>query len=149
MNSGGQVLAQVMVGRSERLMRLVPAEACVGSCLKVSSLQMRGRFVQDPSEPGQCTVDGEAFNVAAARVVVTDQTGSRVSGASVEGRFLDDYWTNRAVSGQTNGNGVVSFAHRSICGVGAMAFLVEDVTKAGFAFDRTVGVVTDWVIPQA
>jgi hypothetical protein len=30
-----------------------------------------------------------------------------------------------------------------------MAFLVEDVTKSTFAFDRTVGVVTDWVIPQA
>jgi probable HAF family extracellular repeat protein len=148
-NSAGQVLAQVMVGRSVRLMRLVPATGCVGPCIKVSSLQMKGRFVQDPSEPGQCTLDGEAFNVAIARVVVTDQSGARVAGAVVEGRFLDDYWTNRPVSGQTNAQGVARLGHRSICGVGAMAFLVEDVTKPTFAFDRTVGVVTDWVIPQA
>ena len=59
MNSAGQILAQVMIGRSPRLMRLVPAQACATVCMKVNTLQITGEFIDDPNDPGHCTPDAQ------------------------------------------------------------------------------------------
>jgi hypothetical protein len=148
MNSSGRILTKVMIGRSQRLMKLVPASPCGANCIKVSKLPMRGKFVQDPNDPGSCAPDGNAFNLTQAKVTVTDQNGAKLGGVLVSGRFLDDYWTDKPVSGTTDALGLVSFTHKGFCGVGAVAFLVDRATKGARVFDRTVGVVTNWVIPQ-
>ena len=64
------------------------------------------------------------------------------------GRFLDDYWTNAPVSATTNGQGIVSFNRSGLCGVGAIAFLADNAVKSRRVFDRTVGIVVGWAIPQ-
>jgi hypothetical protein len=147
MNTSGQILAQVMVGRAVRLMRLVPATACLTSCVRVSAMLMKAKFVQDPNDPGHCYENGVAYNKANVKLMVTSETGAKLSGVLVSGRFLDDYWTNKRVSA-TTGNGAVSFTTKGPCGVGAVAFLVDTATKGTLIFDRTVGVVTGWAIPQ-
>ncbi|MGH9242849.1 MAG: hypothetical protein ACRD29_00710 [Acidimicrobiales bacterium] len=148
MNESGEILAEIMVGRSTRLMRMVPATDCATSCIEVAALQMRSRFVEDPSDPGSCTPDGEAYNLSRVKVTVTSETGAPLSGVLVEGRFLDDYWTSTPVSRRTNSEGVASFRTQGPCGVGAVAFLVESARKRALVFDRTEGVLTNWVIPQ-
>jgi hypothetical protein len=147
MNASGTILARVMIGRSERLMKLVPAGGCGANCVEVGKLAMRGKFVQDPNDPGSCAPDGNAFNLSQAKVTITDENGVKLGGAQVSGRFLDDYWTDKPMSGTTDAQGLVTFSHKGHCGVGAVAFLVDRVTKAQRVFDRTVGVVTSWVIP--
>lgn len=147
MNGSGQILTQVMVGRSVRLMRLSPGATCDANCIRVAAMQVRGDFVEDPSDPGSCSPDLDAYNRAQVKLRVTSETGARLGGVVVSGRFLDDYWTNAPVSGTTNANGVVSFRNQGPCGVGAVAFLVDTATKGTLTFDRTVGVVTGWVIP--
>jgi probable HAF family extracellular repeat protein len=148
MDSSGRILTQVMIGRSQRLMKLVPANPCGANCLKVSKLAMQGKFVQDPNDPGSCAPNGNAFNLTQAKVTVTNKNGVKLGGVQVSGRFLDDYWTNKPVSGTTDAQGIVKFTNKGPCGVGAVAFLVDKATKGVRAFDRTVGVVTNWVIPQ-
>jgi len=148
MNNSGQILTLVMIGRSQRLMKLTPASACGSNCLKVSKLPMDGKFVQDPNDPGQCYPDGNMYNLARARVTVTSETGAKLGGVVVRGRFLDDYWTNKPVTGTTDSQGIVKFTNKGLCGVGAIAFLVDKATKGTRVFDRTTGVVTNWVIPQ-
>jgi len=148
MNSAGQILAQVMIGQSKRLVRLTPAQACATGCIRVSSLLVRARFVQDPQHPGQCYQGGNAYNEARLNLTVTDEAGARLSGVLVRGRFLDDYWTNKPVVATTNSQGAVVFNYKGLCGVGAIAFLVDSAAKAPLVFDRTVGTVTDWDIPQ-
>lgn len=147
MNASGQILAQVMVGRSVRLMRLSPGATCEANCIRVAALQMKGRFVDDPSDPGSCAPDLDAYNLAMVKLRITSETGAPLAGVVVSGRFLDDYWTNAPVSGTTNASGVVTFRNRGPCGVGAVAFLVDSATGGTRTFDRTVGVVTGWVIP--
>jgi hypothetical protein len=148
MNGSGQILAQVMVGRDTRLMRLVPAAGCDANCIRVAAMQVRGEFVEDPSDPGSCNPDLDAYNRVQVKLRVTSETGAGLGGVVVSGRFLDDYWTNAPVSGTTNANGVVSLRNRGPCGVGAVAFLVDRATGGTRTFDRTVGVVTGWVIPN-
>jgi hypothetical protein len=148
MNSSGQILTKVMVGQSQRLMRLTPAQACTTGCIRVSSLIVSARFVQDPQNPGQCYQGGNAYNVARVNLTVTDEAGAGLSGVLVRGRFLDDYWTNAPVARTTNSQGAVTFKYRGPCGVGAIAFLVDGAVKAPLVFDRTVGAVTGWAIPQ-
>jgi len=48
----------------------------------------------------------------------------------------------------TNSQGAVTFSYRGPCGVGAIAFLVDSAVKAPLLFDRTVGTVAGWDIPQ-
>jgi len=144
----GEILAMVMIGRSQRLMRLTPAQSCTNGCIQVSNLVLRARFIPDPNDPDHCYENGIMFNVAKVRLTVTSETGAPVRRALVTGRFLDDYWTNEPVSGMTNSSGVVSFPYTGLCGVGAIAFLVDSVTKGDLVFDRTVGILTDWAIPQ-
>jgi probable HAF family extracellular repeat protein len=148
-NSAGQILAEVMVGRAVRLMRLTPGTSCGTLCIRISALQMKGKFVQDPNDPGHCTQGGSAYNLARVKVTVTSEAGAKLGGVRITGRFLDDYWTNTPVSGTTNSQGIVSFDNRGPCGIGAVAFLVEGAQKGARAFDRTIGVLTAWVIPQA
>lgn len=148
MNSSGQILTTVMIGRSPRVMKLTPAVSCGSNCLVVSSLVMTGQFVQDPAFPGSCFQGGKMYNNTIATATVTSETGTPLGNALVSGRFLDDYWTNRPVTGTTNAAGVVTFTHKGLCGVGAIAFLVDNVTLGTRSFDRTRGIVTNWVIPS-
>lgn len=147
MNSSGQILTQVMIGRSQRLMKLTPAVICGSNCLVVSSLVMTGQFVQDPAFPGSCFQGGKMYNLTTATATVTSETGAPLGNVQVNGRFLDDYWTNQPVTGTTNASGVVTWSHKGLCGVGAIAFLVDNATLGTRRFDRTRGMVTNWVIP--
>jgi probable HAF family extracellular repeat protein len=145
MNSLGQILARVMIGNSSRLMRLTPAEPCVAGCIKVSALQIRGRFISDPNDPGHCTLN--ASNHVTVKLQLTNEAGRTVAGILVSGHFLDDYWMNKPVSGITNAQGAVSFVHDGLACVGAVAVLVDNATKGTRVLDRTTGVVTGSVIP--
>ncbi len=122
MNASGQILTQVMIGRSQRLMRLTPAIPCGANCIVVSGLSMTGQFVQDPAFPGSCFQGGKMYNLSSATVTVTSETGAPLGGVQVRGRFLDDYWTDSVKVGTTNAAGVVTFTHKGLCGVGAIAF---------------------------
>jgi PKD repeat protein len=148
MNNAGQILTQVMIGRSQRLMKLTPAVFCGSNCVVVSSLVMTGQFVQDPAFPGSCFQGGKMYNLTTATATVTSETGAPLGNVQVSGRFLDDYWTNRPVTGTTNASGVVTWTHQGLCGVGAIAFLVDNATLGTRTFDRTRGIVTNWVIPS-
>jgi probable HAF family extracellular repeat protein len=147
-NASGQILTRLMIGNSPRLVKLTPAAACESDCIVVSSLLIRGKFIQDPSEPGNCSPEGEAYNVVRARVVVKDENGSPLPGVVVKGHFLDDYWNDDVVAGTTNAHGTVNFTNKGPCGVGAVAFLVGSATLAPREFDRTTGKVTAFVIPD-
>ena len=148
MNSTGQILARVMIGQSSRLVRLTPATACVTNCIQVKSLQLTAKFIQDPQDPGHCTPGGNAYNQARAKLTLTNESGAVLRNVQVSGRFLDDYWTNAVVSGKTNSRGIISFTYQGPCGVGAIAFLVDNAVRSGLVFDRTTGVVSGWAIPQ-
>lgn len=147
MNSAGQILTQVMIGRSQRLMRLTPATPCGANCIVVSALSMTGQFVQDPAFPGSCFQGGRMYNTSTATVTATSETGAPLGGVQVRGRFLDDYWTDSVKVGTTSASGVVTFTHKGLCGVGAIAFLVDQATLGTRTLDRTRGVLTSFVIP--
>lgn len=143
--SGAGTLATAMIGRSPRLVRLVGTSACSGYCLRVATLAMTGRFVNDPRAPGSCTPAAE--NRVKATLTVTDADGNRVAGASVRARFLDDYALNTRVSAKTNAQGQVVFNHRGPACVGAVALLVDTASAPGGRLDRSVGTLTGFVIP--
>lgn len=147
-NSSGQMLASIFLGRSARLMKLTPAVPCGANCIVASALAMTGQFVQDPANPGSCFQGGSMYNRTTATVTLTSETGAPLANAQVVGRFMDDYWTNRTMNGTTNAAGVVTFTHVGLCGVGAIAFLVDGATHGSRTFDRTRGKVTDFVIPS-
>jgi hypothetical protein len=148
MNAAGQVLAQVMIGRSQRLVKLKPVTACASNCLVSSSLVVTAQFVQDPALPGSCVQGGRMYNLAAAAVTITGETGAPLANVLVSGRFLDDYWTNQPVTGTTDASGVVRWSHKGPCGVGAIAFLVEGASLEGRTpLDRTRGTLTGYAIP--
>ncbi len=149
MNASGQILTKVMIGRSQRLMKLTPVSACAANCLVVSSLAMTGKFVQDPAFPGSCFQGGKMYNLSTATVTVTSETGAALASVQVRGHFLDDYWTDSIATGATNASGVVTFTHKGLCGVGAIAFLVDRATLGTRTLDRTRGTLTNFVIPTA
>lgn len=149
MNAAGQILAQVMVGRSQRLVKLTPVTACTTDCLVASALTMTGKFVQDPALPGSCVQGGKMYNLASAAVTITSESGAPLANVQVSGRFLDDYWTNHVVTGTTNASGVVSWNYKGLCGVGAVAFLVDNASLGTRSFDRTRGRLANYVIPTA
>jgi len=148
MSASGQILTKVMIGRSQRLMKLTPVTACGANCLVVNSLVMTGQFVQDPAFPQSCFQGGKMYNLTTVTATLTSETGVPLANVQVNGRFLDDYWTNKPVTGTTNASGVVSWTNKGLCGVGAIAFLVENATLGTRRFDRTRGVLTNWVIPS-
>lgn len=143
--AAGSILAQVMIGRSPRLVRLLPAEPCLSGCATVPILQLLGEFVPDPNDPGHCTAN--AFDLVVASLRVLDEAADPVPGARVVGRFLDDYWLDHVVTATTDELGGAGFRHRGPACVGAIAFLVTGVTKPGTTLDRTTGSLTDFVIP--
>ena len=143
-NAAGQILTQVMIGQAQRLVRLVAAEACGTGCIRVGSIQMLGRMIGFPR--GQCT--SRAFNYVTATLTVADERGKALSGATVTGRFLDDYYLDEPVTGTTSGRGTVKFTHKGPACVGAIAILVDDVAKTGRVLDRTTGTLTNYVIPR-
>lgn len=148
MNASGQILTQAMIGRSQRLTKMTPVTACGANCLVSSSLAMTGQFVQDPKFPGSCFQGGTMYNLSSATVTITSETGAPLANVLVSGRFLDDYWTNNAVTGTTNAAGVVSWSYKGPCGVGAIAFLVEKAVLGSRSFDRTRGTLASYVIPS-
>jgi len=149
MNSAGQILAQVMIGRSTRLMRLVPAPGCPTICMKVNTLQISGEFIDDPNDPGQCTPYAQDHVVVDLQITTT--AGTPLANVLVRGRFFDDYWMNEPVSGVTNANGRVSLVHDGLACVGAVAFLAESaipvIARGPKGLDKTVGILTGSVIP--
>lgn len=147
MNGAGDILAKVIIGRSQRLVRLVLDAGCSGGCMRVNALTVTAEFIQDPQNPGLCFEGGSMYNQANATVTVKNRAGVPLSGVTVSGRFLDDYWTDAPVSGITNQQGVVSFDYSGLCGVGAIAFLVDDLDKAGMTFEKMWGSLTGWDIP--
>lgn len=139
------ILARMMLGRSPRLVRLVPAAPCTSGCLRVGTLAVEGRFVDDPDAPGSCTRD--ARNEVRARLTVVDEAGRPVPGAAVRARWLDDYDLNRTVAARTNASGTLQFRHRGPACRGAIALLVESVRAPAARLDRTVGTLTAYTIP--
>jgi len=146
MNASGQILASVYFGRSPRLVKLSPATACGANCL-VATAALSAVFVQDPANPGSCFQGGTMYNQSTATVTVTDESGAPLANAQVNGRFMDDYWTSRAVTGTTNASGMVTWSNKGPCGVGAIEFLVEKATLGSRTFDRTRGTLARSVIP--
>jgi hypothetical protein len=142
----GSIVAGVMVGNSPRLARLVPVEPCVDQCARVASLDMTGRMISERGKPGQCT--DLARNTVSAKLLVTDESGQPLRGATVRGRFLDDYFLDTTVTLTTNRKGIATAKHDGPACVGAVAFLVESVNAGGRTLDRTSGVLTNFVIPQ-
>lgn len=149
MNASGQVLSQVMIGRSQRLVKLTPVSACTSDCLVSSALVLTSRFVPDPARPGSCVQGGKMYNAATAAVTITSETGAPLANVQVSGRFLDDYWTDRPVSGITDAGGTVRWSHDGPCGVGAIAFLVDSASLERRTLDRTRGILAASAIPGA
>ena len=147
MNGPGMILSRALIGRSERVVKLTPVVPCGSNCIIVSSLAMTGQFVQDPAFPGSCIQGGKMHNLTTVTATVTSETGAPLANVVVNGRFLDDYWTNNPVSGTTNGAGVVKWTYKGPCGVGAVAFLVDGATLSTRRLDRTRGRLTNFVIP--
>ena len=150
MNHRGQILAEVMLGQSARLVRLTPAWRCWNACLRVSDLAISADFVPDPSDPTQdhCSPDLSAHDEAFVVMTVSAANGVPQEGVLVTGRFLDDYWTDEPVSGTTDANGVVAFDYTGPCGVGAIEFLVDSATRGAASLDKTTGILSVWAIPQ-
>jgi hypothetical protein len=126
--------------------KLSPATSCGANCL-VATTALSAVFVQDPANPGSCFQGGTMYNQSTATVTVTDESGVPLANAQVNGRFMDDYWTSRAVTGTTNTSGMVTWSNKGPCGVGAIEFLVEKATLGTRTFDRTRGTLTRSVIP--
>lgn len=140
MNASGQILAEMIIGQSgRRVVRLVPGEACTTNCIQVQSIQTVGKG------PAFCD-QGSAQ--AKARLTVTDEAGTPLPGVRITGHFFDDYWLDQIVVGKTNAAGQITFKHQGPACVGAIAFLVTDAaTRTSRTFDRTTGILTNYVIP--
>jgi probable HAF family extracellular repeat protein len=137
-NSSGQILARMIIGQSNRLVRLVPGAPCVTNCTRVTGIQMQGI--------GPAFCDQGQVKVR-AKLLVKSETGAALSGVQVTAHFFDDYWLDQVVVGQTNSQGQVQFQHVGPPCIGAIAILVTGATKAGRTFDRTKGLLTKYVIP--
>jgi hypothetical protein len=149
MNGSSQIQGQIWLGLAPRLVRLTPASACGNSCIKVSALLLTAKFHQDPKDPGHCSPGNKKeYNLIQAKATVTSETGAKLRGVVVTGRFMDQYWKNTVVSRTTNAQGVAQFKLKGPCGVGTEAFIVENATKAPLVFDKTVGVLAGSALPK-
>jgi len=147
-NAAGQILAQVVLGRSARLVRLVPARTCFQGCLEIHALAMDAVFVQDPSDPGHCSPELAARDEVTVTMTVTSASGTPQAGVQISGRFLDDYWTHQPMTATSDASGFVTFTYSGPCGVGALEFLVDGAQGAGAHLDRTQGSLSIWDIPN-
>lgn len=148
MNDQGDILAQVAIGHRGRLVKLTPVAPCGLHCLQVSEFTIQSDFVPDPQDPEHCTENGAAYNATQVDMRVTGERGFPIRNVSVTGRFLDAYLTDEVVTRPTNARGQVQFSYIGRCGVGEVAFLVEDANRPGWVFDRSVGTLTGSVLPQ-
>ena len=140
MNASGQILARMIIGQSgQRLVKLVPGQPCTSNCIQVTNIQMKGKG------PAFCD-QGSAQ--AQAKLTVKNEAGVPLSGVRVTGHFFDDYWLDETVVGKTNSDGQVTFKHVGPACVGAIAFLVTNAeARPARTFDRTKGILTNYVIP--
>jgi hypothetical protein len=140
MNASGQILARMIIGQSgQRLVKLVPGQPCTSNCIQVTTIQMKGKG------PAFCD-QGSAQ--AKAKLTVKSEAGVPLSGVRVTGHFFDDYWLDETVVGKTNSTGQVTFKHVGPPCVGAIAFLVTNAeARPARTFDRTQGILTNYVIP--
>jgi probable HAF family extracellular repeat protein len=141
MNASGQILARMIIGQSgQRLVRLVAGEPCTTNCIRVVTIQMKGKG------PAYCD---QGSTLATARLTVTDEAGAKLAGVRITAHFFDDYWLDQTVVGRTNASGQVTFKHVGPPCVGAIAILVTAATSVpARTFDRTTGILTNCVIPQ-
>jgi len=138
-NASGQILAKMIIGQTgQRLVKLTPGKACTNNCTRITGVQMTGKG------PEFCNQGNDQVK---AQLSVRDEAGVPLSSVRITGHFLDDYWLDQVVTGQTNASGQVVFRHVGPACVGAVAFLVTDAAKSGRAFDRTTGTLTNYVIP--
>ena len=144
-NEHGEVAALAVIGNARRLVRLAPIEACTGDCLRVSQLSLRGRFIEDPNDPGHCTP--QARNKVRARLTVVDALGEPRAGVKVIARFLDEYELNEPVTGRTDATGRVELRHEGPACVGAVTLFVDSLRAEGARLDRSQGQLAAWVIP--
>jgi hypothetical protein len=147
-NESNEILAEIVLGAATRLVKLVPAEACVGDCLRVNTLTLKTKFVQSKRNPGQCTETGKMHNNFRATVTVTDDAGTPLSGAAVTGRWMDSYWMDDTSTLVTDSLGVAVFSGSGPCGTGTILFVVDDVSLSGWTFDKTVGTLAASQIPK-
>jgi hypothetical protein len=138
-NESGDILGQVTIGRSPRLVRLVAAAECTTGCIRVSALELTAK------NPRRCNSGSLRAQVS---LQITDEAGSPLRGVQVAGRFLDNYWLDGVRQGTTDRKGKVRFSHNGPPCVGAVSFLVTNASAAGRTFDRTLGTLQGWVIPE-
>lgn len=138
-NKSGEILVRLMIGRSVRLVRLVPGAPCTDDCARVVELKVSA------NGPEYC--DGGEVR-AKAKLTVVNESGDPLRRVRVTGHFFDDYWLDRSVVGRTDAQGQITLKHNGPPCVGAIAFLVTEATKRGLALDRTTGTLTGYVIPQ-
>jgi hypothetical protein len=118
---------------------LVGGEPCTTNCIRVASILMKGKGPQSCDQ-------GSAQ--AMAKLTVTNEAGIKLSGVRITGHFFDDSWLDQIVAGRTNTNGQITFKHQGPPCVGAIAILVTGATTVpARTFDRTKGVLTNYVIP--
>jgi probable HAF family extracellular repeat protein len=144
-NERGAIAALAVIGNAKRLVRLEPIEACRGDCVRVSALSMRGKFIEDPDDPGRCTP--KARNKVRASLMVVDALGQPREGVKVRARFLDEYELNETVSGRTDAAGRLELRHEGAACVGAVTLVVESLRAEGSRFDRGKGRLAASVIP--
>ncbi len=144
-NANGVILAHAGIGRSNRLVKLVPIATCAGACLRVSALDITGKFIPDPNAPGSCTP--VARNRVFTVVHVADAAGAPQPGVKVQARYMDNYALSHAVGGTTAADGTLILRHEGPACVGTISLLVEALKRPGWQFDRGAGVLTAEVIP--
>jgi hypothetical protein len=144
-NASGVILAHAGIGRSNRLVKLLPIAACSGACLRVGALEITGTFIPDPNAPGSCT--NAARNRVSTVVHVTDAAGTPQPGVKVRARYMDNYALNQPVGGTTGADGSLTLLHEGPACVGTISLLVEALKRPGWQFDRGAGVLTAEVIP--
>ncbi len=134
------LLATAITGNNAgRLVRLTPTAPCTsGQCLRVVALTVTG------ATPSRC-VPG-ATSTATGTATVTDQTGAPVRGASVSVGLLTGASTVYTTV-LTDRQGVAKFSGKLGTCEGTVTALVDDVTRTGASFDRTVGTLVRSVLP--
>lgn len=141
----GVFLSQMVVGGVSRAVKLKPVNACVGSCLRVSSIQITGEVL--PSAPDVSCGDVQC-TVVTAKVTVTDAAGVVQPGVGVKARFMDSYTLDSALTARTSTQGVATLRQVGRVGMGTVSMMVEAATRTGWVFDQTVGTLTAEVIPR-
>ncbi len=137
LNNKGHILASAGIGKAARGVRLFPVEPCSKACIRVASLQM----VAKPVSTCRMTND------VTSTLTITDETGKRLPGVTLKGRFMDEYWMDKHVSGVSNANGVVKLNHKGRGCVGAVSFFVDSAKSTGRTLDLSQGILTKWIIP--